>query len=382
MLRVYLYMFLGWLVFTASALLVRRSAARKYMLRASYVVFLLFCAEAACVFGFYIKNHRWTFADQRSYLRQLHDPHPYLVAVPKKNAHVTFRGISYTHNSQGFRGRDIPPKSDRLRIVAVGGSTTYGAAVSDEQTWPVQLEARLGEDYEVLNFGILGHGTAEHINLLSLVVPEYKPDMLVLYVGLNDLRNIHVGNLSPDYSDYHAPTLFISLGLCSDDGPQRFASGKVAVWLLQRLKVYPECALGNFRLQEASTPEAEDDAKRIYRRNLETLVAVAKSQGLKPILVPQVLVREKFQGGKLKWWIPFVEDDQLIPYLNQYNAITEEVARREGLYFAREVTEQNWTAEDFADPSHFSASGNQKFAGLLQQVVLKLKEQDYRTGPV
>jgi len=382
MLRIYLLLFLGWLALTAVAFVVRRRGARGFLRRLSYVVFILFCVEAACVLAFYVKNRRWTFDDQREYLSRLYEPHPYLVAAPRPNAHVTFRGISYTHNSQGFRGREIPPKSERLRVVAVGGSTTYGANVTDGREWPARLGESLGPRFEVLNFGMLGHSTVEHIALLSLVVPEYRPDLLVVHAGFNDLRNMHVRGLAPDYSNYHAPTLYASFNLCADSPVQKFASGRVAIYFLQRAGVYPECAFSRPPPQADASPEAEAYALHLYRRNLETLVSIAAGQGLKPVFVPQLLDRENVRGDRLRWWIPHVEDDALPDYLARYNAVTEEVAARHGLYYAREVLQHNWTKQDFADATHLNAEASLKFADIMRAVIQNLREEDYRAREV
>jgi hypothetical protein len=173
--------------------------------------------------------------------------------------------------------------------------------------------------------------------------------------------------------------LFNSYGFCSASPLDRFASGKLAIWLLREIHVLRPCAFADYELEQDSSHDNEEMTKRIYVRNLETLMAIAKYQGLKPILVPQILVKERFQGGRLKWWIPLIEDDQLIGYLSAYNSLTEEVATKEGLVFVREISEQTWTASDFVDPSHLSPDGNRKFAAILQRAVSNIKEQDYRT---
>ncbi|MCB9762977.1 MAG: SGNH/GDSL hydrolase family protein [Alphaproteobacteria bacterium] len=63
-----------------------------------------------------------------------------------------------TLNPQGFRG---PPAGERApgvtRILCLGGSNTFGAAVSDDETWPAQLGALLGPRVEVLNLGVSGY---------------------------------------------------------------------------------------------------------------------------------------------------------------------------------------------------------------------------------
>jgi lysophospholipase L1-like esterase len=370
MLKIYLYALAVWVLIITLGVVYRRKKIGKILLRAGYVILILFCIEFACVLAFYVKNGRWTYDERKVYLRTLFEPNPRMIGVPRPNVQVTFRGKTYTHNSQGFRGKEFSPKSNKIRVIAMGGSTTYGANVSDNETWPFYLENALGPNYEVLNFGVIGHSTVEHINQASLILPEYKPDVLIIHLGLNDLRNMHIKNLAPDYSDYHAPSLRGGMGFCSEGGAQNLASVRVLIGVLKRVTLYPKCDFDDLYPQEDDSPAAEERAKYLYRRNLITLIAIAKRQGLKPILVPQVLIRETQGGGKMKWWIPFVIDETLPTFVNQYNEITGEVAELEGLYYAREVLEQPWTRDDFVDPSHLNAAGNQKFAALLQKPVI------------
>jgi hypothetical protein len=57
----------------------------------------------------------------------------------------------------GARGNGEPrSQSDAAPILAVGDSYTYGEEVDDHQTWPAQLERRLGRP--VLNGGVSGYG--------------------------------------------------------------------------------------------------------------------------------------------------------------------------------------------------------------------------------
>lgn len=380
MLKIYLGIFLAWLALTAIAVTFRRRRAGRVLLRVSYVVFFIFCIEATCILAFYVRDGRYSFDNRREFLSRLYQPHPYLVTAPRPGAHAEYRGIGYTHNSQGFRGPEIAPKSERLRIVAVGGSTTYGANVTDGREWPVRLGELLGPRYEVLNFGMLGHSTVEHIALMSLIVPEYRPDILIVHVGLNDLRSMHIRNLAPDYSDYHAHSLYTASNFCTMNPAQRFASGKAAILILQRVGLYPDCASSRPVPPADLSKEAEERALALYRRNLETLVAIAAAQGLKPVFLPQILVRERVINNGLRWWIPHVDAPALVDYLARYNDVTEQVAARHHLYFAREILRQPWTAQDFADPSHINAEASLTFAEIVRGIVSKLNETDYRVA--
>lgn len=84
--------------------------------------------------------------------------------------------------------------AERIKVACVGNSVTYGYGIEnrDVNCYPAQLQALLGEGYEVANFGhsgttLLRHGHRPYVN-----VPEYeaalgfKPDRVVIHLGLND----------------------------------------------------------------------------------------------------------------------------------------------------------------------------------------------------
>ncbi len=98
-------------------------------------------------------------------------------------------------NNLGFRGDDTTiEKSRRTRIVALGDSFTYGWGVELTDTWVKQVESALraeGNDVEILNLGVPGHGPGEYADTAERVVPILKPDIVL--VGLlqgNDLEQI------------------------------------------------------------------------------------------------------------------------------------------------------------------------------------------------
>jgi len=100
-------------------------------------------------------------------------------------------------NSEGFRGIEFVPEkpSNTYRIVAVGGSTMFGAgSTSDETTIPAYLERMLQKqnfdfDIEVINAGIAGHYSTFELKLIKEKIVKYQPDLLIEYDGWNDVRN-------------------------------------------------------------------------------------------------------------------------------------------------------------------------------------------------
>lgn len=118
-------------------------------------------------------------------------------------------GLSPNHkyvNSRGYRGPEValPKPPEVYRIVALGGSTTFGLFLDHWQlAYPHQLERILRSDYgydqvEVVNAGVPQYSTWESAVNLLLRLPDLEPDMVIIYHGVNDVG----ARLSdPDYFD-------------------------------------------------------------------------------------------------------------------------------------------------------------------------------------
>ena len=107
-------------------------------------------------------------------------------------------GLSPTRdhvNSLGYRGPEIaiPKPDDVYRIVAVGGSTTYGLFLDLWQlAYPRQLEESLQRDFgyeqvEIVNAGVPQYSTWESAVNMLLRVPDLEPDLIIIYHGINDV---------------------------------------------------------------------------------------------------------------------------------------------------------------------------------------------------
>lgn len=104
-------------------------------------------------------------------------------------ASMDLRGAQITVNSLGFRGPEIsvqkPPNT--VRIVAMGASVAFGWTVSNEESYPGRLEARLNERakgtdrrYEVLNFGVGGYATRDEVAALEAKGLALDPDLVII----------------------------------------------------------------------------------------------------------------------------------------------------------------------------------------------------------
>ena len=132
--------------------------------------------------------------------------HPLLQGVPTPNFEGVVDGVLIKHNKYGLRGATLPSRADnKIVIAAVGGSTTYDIGLPSGSTWPEMLQNDLGNKYLVLNFGVPGYSTSEHVIQTAFYLEDtgLKPTCAIYFVGANDIRNSHIPHLDEAYADFH-----------------------------------------------------------------------------------------------------------------------------------------------------------------------------------
>ena len=276
-----------------------------------------------------IQNHTWYFAINRDVhlYRGLFEPHPYLVVSPKPGAKVLKEKgqrnyLTISHNSLGFRGSEVNIRKspDVIRIAVFGGSTTYCVSVSDNQTWPFFLEQQLGPGYEVINLGVPGYTTVEHIIQTALILPELSPDLAIFYLGWNDARNVHIDKLKSDYSDFHGKTQYSNLSLnLLKIGQRSVVLYHLHNLILQVFTYYDPIAIKP--TMDAFTDSPDQRALNLYGRNLQTLITLCREFHITPVFVPQVLNYSTLRNDKQSDWAPFLKNKNLLKTIQYYNAL-------------------------------------------------------------
>ena len=96
-------------------------------------------------------------------------------------------------NNFGFRGPEISKEKpdNTFRIFAIGGSSTFGVEVHDDETWPAFLqkkfdEIELGINVEVINAGISAANSSTERKLIENKIVDLEPDLIITYDGWND----------------------------------------------------------------------------------------------------------------------------------------------------------------------------------------------------
>ncbi len=112
-----------------------------------------------------------------------------------------FQGDEFI-NSYGFRGKEFSlKKADGVyRLVALGGSTTFGLGLKDGFTYPDYLEkivnSNANKKFEVINAGISGNTIYEIANLFEEEIIALEPDIIVINSMLNNLYYSKIMNNS------------------------------------------------------------------------------------------------------------------------------------------------------------------------------------------
>jgi len=300
--------------------------------------------------------------------------HPLLQAVPIPGLAVTSAtGLAIRHSSEGTRGRDPAPADLAAgQVVATfGGSATYDIGNGEGETWPDRLaEALKGDRLVVINHGVPGYTTAEHLIQTAYYADRFgrTPRCAVYFVGWNDLRNSHIPGLDPGYADFHLPSQVDSLTVRRVGGSQITFSPLLTV--LARL-VGAEVDIVRYAKDPYALAPADgsDPAlASIFGRNVRAISAINRQRGTATVWVGQIVNRERLKGEGLYGWLPRVRDRDVWPRLQELNQGLERIARELGdTYLAIPI--DAFGNADFVDQGHFSAAGARRFAQYLAPVV-------------
>jgi len=102
-----------------------------------------------------------------------------------------FENNRFRINSFGLRGEEIPPSSEKIRIIGLGNSCTFGWRTADDKTYLKILEKLINADtalpeVEVINAGIPGYSSFQGQKFFSLDISRLEPDIILMMFGWND----------------------------------------------------------------------------------------------------------------------------------------------------------------------------------------------------
>lgn len=291
--------------------------------------------------------------------------------------------IVHTKNDLGFRGPDLPtnPK-DWTKIIAVGGSTTECAYLSDGKDWPFLLAQKLQQTHEktwINNAGLDGHSTFGHLILMEDYISKFQPDYVLFLVGCNDvgredLNTFDNKNLQKKHQYWKQYLIdkseVLSLGV------------NIKRYFLARAKGVEHQSINLKQIDQVDDIDTIKYQQKIqshqifqksYEERLKKLIQLAKKYNSKPIFITQPsllgfgidpvtkvdLAKIKLGnslGGKAYWEI-----------LESYNNTTRKVALENGLLLVDLAKEMPKSSHYFYDTIHFTDAG----AAVVAEIVAK-----------
>jgi lysophospholipase L1-like esterase len=234
-----------------------------------------------------------------------YEAHPYLAYAPRKSWSLDDGQHSTSHNALGFRGPEMrrEKRPGALRIVCVGGSSTYGhGPSSNEHTWPMQLDAMLDEAYpdvliEVINAGASGYSTYESLINLAIRIIDLEPDMVAVYHSINDVRLWRWPGIQPDNSHWRAVwPVYVQSSVT-----QALENSRLFLVLRAAFTDYTSKAeLGSWVTRNYGEVEPLWDAPQMegltfFRRNLEHMIALCRQNDVEIVLGQQAWFREDLE---------------------------------------------------------------------------------------
>ena len=104
-----------------------------------------------------------------------------------------FGGSFHTIDADGLRFNGERPESSDGSILTVGDSFTYGDEVSDEESWPAQLQRLTGR--HVLNGGVTGYGFDQTVLRAEQLAAAHKPSVIIVSFIADDILRTEMSRM-------------------------------------------------------------------------------------------------------------------------------------------------------------------------------------------
>lgn len=214
-------------------------------------------------------------------------------------------------NNYGFRNEEDvfePNPKNSIRVIAFGGSTTYGHSLKDRETYSYLLQEKLRkisglEKSQVLNAGRVSYASSQSFEIMKKVIPKLKPDYAIIYEGINEGCNSHY--LVKDGYSLDDLLKRQEYGVMGKSFPQHswVTRDLLIVKLLDRwTKTRKSTSLSSEEVVQNNKEFRVDLEHPWVAKNFETtirkMLVYLKSQGVRPIVVRYALTKTNYWGNQ------------------------------------------------------------------------------------
>lgn len=266
---------------------------------------------------------------------------------------------------------DTATNEGAIRILAIGGSTTYGSKLEREQAYPAQLEKALrerfpGQEIEVLNAGVPWHTSMHSLMRYATRFAYWKPKVVIVMHAFNDIYQTSEGHLTNgeyrgDYGHF-----FGAMGERVNP-VDRFARGISKAlsnnWLARTW-------YSDLRDSSPSKPKPRIDLLRPlpdFKRNLTRLASIVSNDGARLVLMtqpysyrPNMTTAEKktlFYPFYYKDYAQVPGIDEQTTAMDRFNQGTREVASATGSVLIDLESRIAKSADMMYDDVHYTVDG-------------------------
>ena len=316
-------------------------------------------------------------------------PHPYMLyqLTPNYSGH-------FKTNSLGYRNEEFTLlKTDkRVRMLVLGGSTTYGAGVDDlKKTWPAKLGESLKnncmQEYEVINGGVDSASSAEILNGWIYKYRNIKPDIVVLNLGINDIWPILLTkDYSTDYSYFRKSQSYVdatqfSLMLMKLSNVYKVIWSHIFGSTIDSgypfIQALDSDLIKSERLDGKVTKRAIENENEGFKNNFEYLVRILQLDGVKVFVINEPSMGlEDFKikvGGGQSWYsfIAGLENPWLIIKRKNEEIMKSISKKYSAEYFL--MDDKAIDKEMYTDWYHLNEQGEERKAKLIGGVMRERK---------
>jgi GDSL-like Lipase/Acylhydrolase family len=312
-------------------------------------------------------------------------PHPFLLYVNTPNydkqLDKSAGPTEHEHNSLGYRSpetTEIKPNGV-YRVLALGGSTTYGIAVPDfRDAWPYQLQELMNKNpprgyarVEVLNGGLTNATSAELLAGWVFRHQYMKPDLVVIHTGGNDIYPLLYPEYNPEYT--HLRARGVTFYIPARNLVRKLTELSNTIRLLS-LKLLPEDLMipvyiaNPGALEDIELSTLEQRVNNTYplgfERNLDTLVRSVQMDDIPIALVSFALAPVD--------WIRENADQMgrhahvLALGLSKNQQVMRKISQRNSVPYMEFTTEQ-LPVDYFVDYCHMNEAGEHQKATIIHE---------------
>jgi lysophospholipase L1-like esterase len=249
---------------------------------------------------------------------------------------------------------DLDKPENELRVICLGGSTTVNARNEEGLTYSHEIQKLLknkisDHDIVVLNAGGDAFSTAHSLVNFSLRLLDFHPDIITIYQNINDLDVLHYGDyIQPDYSNKYKDDFYLAYEHRGGIAGTVFRLSRLLQMLKWKIDIIQETFEKDSKVRRVSNYHR---GREIYRRNLESIVAVAKHHGVEVVLITQA----KGEGENGDFAI--------------YNNELRECAHKNNISVVDASKEMSGLRHLFIDGIHFTSEGVETLATLITPVI-------------